>query len=209
MSLLSLLFPDKCVFCGGVTDGDICVRCADTLPKTEGLRAVRHGEFFSLCVSPFYYLGPVRESVIRYKFHRKQSYARTYAKYCAPLISERLDDRFDVITWVPVSRRRKRERGFDQSELLAKAIGRELGAKCERLIVKNRDTPTQSTLTGEARRRANVSGAFSCTGSVTGRRILLVDDIITTGATMSECARVLLMAGAEDVVACTIAVAGK
>ena len=208
MRLISLLFPDKCVFCGEIKDTDICPKCADILPKTEGMRAVKRGEFFSLCVSPFYYLGLVRQSIINFKFHRHGSYARTYAKYCALLISERLGGRFEVVTWVPVSRRRMKERGFDQAELLAKAIARELGVRCEKLLVKKRDTPTQSTLSGEARRRANVSGAFASTASATGKRVLLVDDIITTGATMSECARVLLMAGAEDVVACTIAAAG-
>ena len=209
MSLLNLLFPDKCVFCGEIKDADICPKCADILPKTEGMRAVKRGEFFSLCVSPFYYIGIVRESIKHFKFNGRQSYARTYAKYCAPLITERLTDRYDVVTWVPVSHHRKKTRGYDQSELLAKAISRELGVKCEKLLTKKRDTPAQSTMTGEARRRANVNGAFASVGTVSGKRVLLIDDIITTGATMSECARVLLMAGAEDVVACTIAVAGK
>ena len=209
MNLLDLLFPKKCVFCGKPMDGDMCKRCADLLPVTEGMRSVKRGEFFSLCVSPFYYTGPVRESIKRFKFSGRQSYAATYAKYCAPLIRERLEGRFDVITWVPVSRKRGRNRGYDQAELLAKAIAKELGMKCERLLQKKRDTPAQSTVSGEARRRANVSGAFSVTGDAAEKRVLLVDDIITTGATMSECARVLLMAGAEDVAACTAAIAGK
>ena len=208
MNLLDLLFPKKCVFCGKPMDGDKCKRCAGLLPVTEGMRSVKRGEFFSLCVSPFYYTGTVSESIKRFKFSGRRSYAGTYAKYCAPLIRERLEGRFDVITWVPVSRKRGRKRGYDQAELLAKAIAKELGMKCERLLVKKRDTPAQSTVTGEARRRANVSGAFSVCGDAAGRKILLVDDIITTGATMSECARMLLMAGAEDVVACTAATAG-
>lgn len=207
MSVLSLFIPDKCIFCDSISDKSrVCERCRDLLPETVGLRSERNGEFFTTCVSPFYYKGVIRESLLRYKFGRHQSYAAVYARYCTRLIQERLNDRFEIMTWVPVSRKRRRERGFDQSELIAKEIGRELNVPCCRLLVKNRDTPKQSTYTDIARRRANVNGAFKEVGhNAMGKRILLVDDIITTGATLSECARVLLMNGAEDVVCCTIA----
>lgn len=211
MSILSLFFPDRCVFCKKITDKSrVCEKCHDVLPETAGTRTVKRGEFFSSGIAPFYYIGIVRDSILRFKFGGRQSNVGVYADYCARLIKEKLDGKFEIITWVPVSRRRKLKRGYDQSELLAKAISRELGVSCVKMLTKKRDTPPQSTFTDIARRRANVSGAFKAIGQdIAEKRILLVDDIITTGATLSECARVLLMSGAEDVVCCTIAMAQK
>ena len=207
MSILSLFFPDRCVFCGKFTDKSrVCQKCRDALPVTTGQRSVKRGEFFSSCISPFYYVGLVRDSILRFKFSRKSSYSSVYAVYCARLIRERISGKFEIITWVPVSRKRRRKRGYDQAELLAKAISFELGIPCTKMLTKVRETPPQSTISGLAKRRANVSGAFKSVGTdISGKRILLIDDIITTGATLSECSRVLLMAGAEDVVACTVA----
>lgn len=211
MGILSLFFPDKCIFCGKITDkGRVCEKCGRLLPKTSGLRSEKNGEFFSTCVSPFYYQGIVRESLLRYKFGKHQSYAAVYSRCCAEVVKERLDGSFDIITWVPVSRKRRLERGFDQAELLARELSRKLKIPCVKTLVKKRDTPKQSTYTDIARRRANVSGAFKAAGkNPNGKRILLVDDIITTGATLSECARILLMSGAEDVVCCTVAAPHK
>jgi predicted amidophosphoribosyltransferase len=102
---------------------------------------------------------------------------------------------------VPVSRLRRFRRGYDQVELLAKAVGKELGQKPVRLLKKIRNNPPQSGISGQAERRANVLGAYRIidAAAVTGKRILLLDDVITTGATAGECARVLLTAGASQV----------
>ena len=207
MSILSLFYPDRCVFCGKFAGKSrVCEKCGDVLPETTGQRSAKRGEFFTTCISPFYYVGIVRDSILKFKFSRRQSYASVYAGFCARLIRERLEGKYEIITWVPVSRKRRAKRGFDQSELLAKAISKELGVPCTKMLIKKRHTPPQSTFTGIERRRANVSGAFKSFGNdITGKRILLIDDILTTGATLSECSRVLLMAGADDVVACTVA----
>lgn len=111
------------------------------------------------------------------------------------------EDGFDLITWVPVSRLRKLRRGYDQVELLAKYVGAELGMKPVRLLVKIRHNRAQSGIAGQAKRRANVLGAYRMVNpeQVRGKRILLLDDVITTGATAGECARVLLTAGAKEV----------
>ena len=108
---------------------------------------------------------------------------------------------FDMLTWVPVSRLRKFTRGYDQVELLAQAVGRELGMEPIPTLKKIRNNRPQSGIEGQAKRRANVLGAYRviCPQKVQGKRILLLDDIITTGATAGECARVLLTAGAKEV----------
>ena len=116
------------------------------------------------------------------------------------LLEEDLAD-FDILTWVPVSPLRRFKRGYDQVELLARAVGRELGTEPIRLLRKTRNAPPQSGISGEAARRANVLGAYRVTDSqaIRDKRILLLDDVITTGATASECARTLLTAKAKQV----------
>ena len=101
---------------------------------------------------------------------------------------------------------RLRKRGYSQSRLLAEECARLLGAETAPLLRKRRYRPPQSRKTGEAARAANVSGAFSAVHPerFAGKRVLLIDDVVTTGATLSECARVLLTAGAEEVVCATL-----
>ena len=108
---------------------------------------------------------------------------------------------FDAITWVPVSPWRKFTRGYDQSELIAGAVGRELGITPLPLLKKVRHNRQQSRIKGAPGRRANVLGVYRETdgNQIAGKRILLVDDILTTGSTAGEAARVLLTAGAKEV----------
>ena len=119
-------------------------------------------------------------------------------------------DTFDLICWAPVSKKRRRKRGYDQGELLAREAAKQLGRECVPLLKKVRDTPAQSGLKDPSARRANVMGAYQAVepALVVGKRILLVDDVVTTGETLSECASTLLMAGAEEVFCVTLAKAG-
>ena len=122
-------------------------------------------------------------------------------------IAAELGGQFDTVTWVPVSKKREHERGYDQARLLAKATAKALGLPLTPTLHKQRNTQPQSGTGDAAKRRANIAGAYRMkTGAdVTGKRILLMDDIVTTGATLSECARVLGKAGAEQVVCATVA----
>lgn len=185
----------------------LCPDCQRDLPWTQGVQGERKGEFFTLCTAPLWYRDRVRESHHRYKFSGVRAYAEPYATLMSQCVEDHLCDRFDIITWVPISRRRLRKRGYDQSQLLAQRIADKLDVPCVRMLKKIRHTKAQSKLKGESERRANVLGAYAvCPGvSVEGRRILLVDDVLTTGATMSECARMLLTAGAKQVVCVTLA----
>ena len=109
---------------------------------------------------------------------------------------------FDTVTWVPVSPRRLRQRGYDQARLLAESACRLWETKPLPLLRKTVHNPAQSGLKEAAARRANVLGVYEAVDPerISGHRILLVDDICTTGATLAECARVLREAGAADVV---------
>lgn len=213
MSLRELLFPRKCPFCGKLlekSEGDVCGDCLRTLPWT-GNHCRSRGSFFSLCVSPLYYAEKARDAVLRYKFARRSSYSRVFARLMAECVRRELDGQFECITYVPVSFRRYRQRGYSQSRLLAEKLARALNVPCVPMLKKVRHTEAQSHLKGEAARRANVSGAFQVlpNADVAGKHILLADDVVTTGATLSEVSRVLLTSGAEQVVCATLCRAGK
>ena len=195
--LLNLLFPPKCVFCGRLLteqEEKLCRNCRNDLPETERRRDV---PLTTGCVAPLRYSGVVRDSILRYKFGGRQHYAEVYG----PMIASRLRDcEADLITFVPVSRRRRFSRGYDQAELLAEATAACLHLPCEKVLWK-KHTGKQSRMRDAAARRANISGAFALRkdADVRGKHILLIDDICTTGATLSEAALVLRTAGAKAV----------
>ena len=116
-----------------------------------------------------------------------------------------------MLTWVPVSRLRRITRGYDQVELLAKAVGRELNIEAQPTLKKIRHNRRQSSISSAAQRKANVLGAYRVISPevLHGKRILLLDDVLTTGATAGECARMLLTAGAKEVHCAVIATARK
>lgn len=212
--LLDLLFPPKCPFCGKLLEEGqalLCPDCQRDLPWTQGKSGERKGEFFTLCTAPLWYRDTVRKSHHRYKFSGVRAYVRPYAALMSQCADDHLEGDFDLITWTPISRLRRYKRGYDQAQLLAEEVARVRKLPCVPLLRKIRNTKPQSSLKGESERRANVLGAYRLYGTVpvAGKRILLVDDVMTTGATLSECARVLLTAGAAEVVCLTLAMAGE
>ena len=206
--LLELLFPRKCVFCGRLLDReetDLCRGCRRDVPVfSPGRRSI---PFVSAWTAAYCYEGLVRDSLLRFKFGGRESYAAAYGRALAARIQEELEGEFDLLTYVPVSARRRFHRGYDQVRLLAGAVGRELGQKPVRTLRKRRHNSAQSSLSGREQRRANVLGAYTAVDAelVEGKRVLLIDDVITTGATISECARILRTVGAREVVCATLA----
>ena len=199
--LLELIFPPKCILCRtilGKEELDLCHRCRIEGPEHGDSR--QKIRFLDSWLALWHYEGDVRKSLLRYKFYGKRHYAPSYGRLLAMKLSQR-EQTFDLITWVPISRRRRFRRGFDQVELLAEAVGQELGMEPMRCLKKIRHNPPQSGRGGPAQRRANVLGAYRAVEPewFAGARVLLLDDVITTGATVSECARVLLTAGAKEV----------
>lgn len=217
MKLMDFLFPPKCILCNRLLlreEQEFCQECAKEQPeypygkdKPNPNKRVRHVSAFT---AVWYYEGMVRKSILGYKFYRRKNLAQKYGVRMAERLRAHGMENFDVLTWVPVSTIRKLERSYDQSELLAEIISRELGIASVRCLRK-RHTRRQSGLQNEAARAANVAGAFRAVNpeQFRGKRILLVDDILTTGATMQECARTLLTAGAAEVNGVCIAAARK
>lgn len=205
-----MLFPPKCILCGGVLkqgELDLCRDCREHAPEySKGKLKL---QFLDSYVAVWYYKENVRRSLLRYKFYRARHLAPGYGRLLAMKVQQTYPEGFDCITWVPISPLRKLFRGYDQDELLARELGRELGMEPVVLLRKIRNNPPQSGIDGYAKRRANVLGAYRVEDvqRIQGKRILLVDDILTTGATAGECARVLLTAGAQEVHCAVVAAA--
>jgi ComF family protein len=201
-AISQLLFPQKCLLCREILSSDeldLCHSCRINAPACPISR--KKLPFIDSWAAVWYYEDQVRFSLLRYKFYGVRSYAQGYGRLLAMKLQREHPDGFDLLTWVPISSVRKLRRGYDQVELLAEAVGKELGMKPVRLLKKTRNNPPQSGIVGQAERRANVLGIYQVVQPqlLSGKKVLLLDDIITTGATAGECARVLLTAGAKEV----------
>ncbi|MGM9592840.1 MAG: ComF family protein [Candidatus Onthomonas sp.] len=210
--LLELLYPPRCVFCAGVLPSGspalgICPDCGAALSRTGVSTVSQRGDCFSRCFSPLFYQGLAAQSIRRYKFSGKACYHQAYGPLLRSCLSHHLREAPDLITWAPLHRWRRYRRGYDQAQLLAREAGALWEQEPVRLLEKTRSTRPQSSLSAE-KRQQNVRGVYRLVPqcpSLDGKRILLVDDVITTGSTLSACAAVLTAAGAEDVICLTLA----
>lgn len=211
--LLDLLFPPRCAFCRKLlheSERGMCRQCRKSLPYVpEGTRNenISHVRF---CVAPLYYEGSVRDSLLRYKFHAVTAYKDIYAELLADCVRDSGID-CDMVTWAPLSKRRLRKRGYDQARLIAETAAKLQNKPCVRTLEKRRNNPPQSSLDGAEKRRANAAGVYRCTEAdkIKGKTILIIDDIVTTGSTLSECAKVLKGAGAAEIYAAAVASAHR
>ena len=208
--LADLLYPRKCVFCRKLLNQeelDLCNQCNVQLPVFSASKI--RLSFLAQWTGLWYYKDAVRQSMLRFKFRRCRGYAHTYGTLLARKLKDPEYAQWDVLSWIPISRRRQWFRGYDQTELIGQAVAKELGVPLIRTLNKIRHTKPQSGMGDLAHRRANILGAYAVTDPalVKGQQILLLDDIVTTGATSSEAARTLLLAGAKEVKLATVAVA--
>lgn len=204
--LLDLLYPPRCAFCRRLLNENEEGVCRFCRKRYEHDGQNRELEKTEACVAAFRYEGEVRESLLRYKFRGVTAYGPAYAAFLAKELDERQIS-CDIITWVPLSRKSLRERGYDQSRILAEETAKRLGLPCVRLLDKRLHTKRQSGIRSAEQRRQNVKGAYVCCAPelAAGRRVLLIDDIVTSGATLTECAAVLKKAGCSAVIAAAAA----
>lgn len=207
--ILSLLFPPRCAFCGKSGVRGVCPECEKSLPYCK--TPLHERPEIGACLAPLKYEGAVREALLRYKFHGGQSCCTGFGDLLAQAAAEHFGGQFDLVAYVPVSKKRKQERGYDQSYLLAREMCRHWGVAPETLLQKTKNNAAQSSLSSRAERQENVAGAYAAVQAekIRGARILLIDDILTTGATLREAARVLREAGAESVICATLAAADE
>ncbi len=200
--LKHILFPPKCILCRRVLEKeetDLCRTCRATAPEhPQGKLKV---QFIDSTAAVWYYRDSVRKSLHRFKFQRASHLAEPFGRMMAMKVLSADTAKPDVVTWVPISPLRRLFRGYDQDELLAKVVARELELPCVPMLKKVKHNRSQSGLEGHARRKANVMGVYRAVNpeNFSGASILLVDDILTTGATAGECARTLLTAGAKEI----------
>ena len=207
--ILDWLFPSKCIFCRRVLDKtDICDDCAAKLPYTKGDSISQEFPHIKKCVAPLYYDGTVREAILRYKFWGMSVYAHRFSLFVAECVENNLDcGDIDVISWVPLSRKRLRRRGYNQAQLIAESVADELCIPAAATIRKTVDNPPQSGTKSAGERAKNVRGVYEVISpdDIKGKAVLLIDDVVTTGATLSECARMLKGSGALRVYCAAIA----
>ncbi|MCH4239677.1 MAG: double zinc ribbon domain-containing protein [Oscillospiraceae bacterium] len=200
--LLNILFPSRCPFCGTVISSDetTCQDCS-SIEIDNLIRPMPLKEQMSVCCyAAYWYQGVVRQAILRMKFKEEPSICTFFGKSVAKIVRERLPDMtFDAVTAVPMTRLHQMRRGYNQSILIAKSAARELHLPYRNCLRKVRHNRIQHRLTAEERRK-NVRGAYCALPCAAGLKLLLVDDIVTTGATLSECTQQLLNAGAVQVV---------
>lgn len=200
--LWCLFLPARCLCCGRAVRPErlFCPGCVPALPKEPLSREFPLPGGGSLAVAAcFPYEKGFRRTLHRLKFQEERALARPLGTLMAEAASS-LGEELDGVTWVPMSPQKLRRRGYNQSELLAKAVAKELGLPAWDLLEQVRETDTQHNLT-RAQRADNVRGAYRAKSAALGKRLLLVDDIVTTGATLRACAQGLYGAGAQKVCA--------
>lgn len=202
--LLHLLFPAKCAFCGEIVreeDNLLCSDCRRKLPYTPAGQVLREEDSYLRCSSAFYYEGALRKTFLRYKFQGRDFYGERFGDFTAKAAKKQLPGGWDLVTWAPLSKKRLKKRGYDQAKLLAEVIAEEFGLPLVPTLVKVRNTKPQSRLNDSAARAKNAKDAYAPIPglSLAGKRVLLVDDVLTTGSTLKECAKVLRSCGAARV----------
>ena len=211
-SFRNLIYPPKCVLCQKVlvrSETDLCSTCRVEMP--DFVLSRKHIAHVSGWTALWYYKGYARDSVLRYKFGRRRYYRLIFGRLLAMRVLTDLGQDFDLVTWVTPHWRRKVRKPFDHGRALAKAVAKELELPMVRTLTKSTYTAQQAGLGTSTQRRGNLSGAFKgCKPQrFQNKRILLVDDIVTTGSTAEECAKTLLAEGAQAVSLAAVAATEK
>ncbi len=216
--VMSFVYPNRCGFCGAVIQHDklVCARCSALVDeeirrsKTQFPLYLSVGEVnFSGCCAAGSYDGAIRDGVLRLKYH----YGENAAKYLTPELRDNLYrsgvvSQCDMITFVPMTMTRKNKLGYNQAEIIAKLLSKELGIPVVSNLIRKKHTRKAQHEQTLEQRKILASRVYK-TGrnrmDITGKTVLLCDDIITSGSTLNECARVLKDRGAEKVYCAVLA----
>ena len=219
--LLTMLYPHHCFLCDAVLplERRLCGDCLQDAPYVlppvcpmcgrgeDVCICGRHTHAFERCVSPFYHREQAKAGILALKENNYTETVDGFATEMAEVIRREYGGiAFDAVTSVPLHKKDLRRRGFDQAASLAKALAAQIGVPYEATLTKLTYTEPKKELTALLR-RGNLLGVFDVTAEVAERVFLLVDDVITTGSTLDECAKMLKLYGAAEVYAVTAAAA--
>lgn len=218
--LVRIIYPCRCIGCTKLLDIDedpwLCTECARDFGETEGYRCESCGRlmdrkgkcsdcsggniYFDKGYCVLDYKGAVRDAILRYKYKNKFRYAKYFGSVMSQYAIRNFLLGYDYVTAVPLHKTRFKERGYDQAMLIARILAKSIGSKYKRLLIRQRATVPQNSL-NKKQRQKNIKNAFKTMDNVNikGKRILVVDDIFTTGATMNECCRMLRKSGAYKI----------
>ena len=210
INFLNLIYPNVCGFCNKIIfNGNICNKCYIKIKSMQNLYKLNcKGKYFDNGYSIFKYEGLIRNKIIDYKFNNK---AYLYKSFGEILIKNKkiygILKKYDIIIPVPISKKRKLKRGYNQTELIAGFLSKNMKIQYERkALIKTKNIISQSQLTKKQRIK-NVQGAFKIKNinKIKNKKILLLDDIYTTGSTANECSKILKEAKANNICILTIA----
>jgi len=221
-SFIDALLPQRCIVCDRLSESGsyfcknctgkitpihykFCKKCGCDERACDCNRFIYH---FDGMVAPFLNSGPAKESFYSYKFNSNLSAVDYFAENMALIFKENFGDiKIDMICYVPLSKKQLKERDFDKCELLSQRVSKLLNIPMEKAILKNENILTQHNLSIDTRFE-NVRNAYRIVKNVKGKKVLLIDDIKTTGATLDACTRELKFAGAKEVY-CLTALSGE
>ena len=208
-NILELIYPNVCGICGKICKESLCKRCAIEIKKYE-INLVNKNKkmYFNESMHIFKYNEMIRQRLIEYKFQDKSYMYKTFAKIilknkkvCGFL------EKYDIIIPVPIHKKRRLKRGYNQTELIAKEICKNISLELKTdVLIKQKNIIAQSEL-NKNERKQNIKNAFEIKSinEIIDKKILLFDDIYTTGSTVNECSKILRKAGAKQVGVLTIA----
>jgi len=218
-AVLRMFFPRRCLYCDRVVDPDevACRYCLPDIPYMEDPVCYRcgrpksccicrsHRRHYDRCIAAVRYEDGAVRAVLALKKEDDADQIESMASEMVKALRKHADAAaFDAVTFVPMFKREELERGYNQSELLAKEIAQQIGIPFTRALRKLYDTRSQKTL-HQSERSGNLLGVFDCCADVREQKLLIVDDVITTGATLHECAKMLKIGGAQTVTALVFA----
>ncbi|MEG0771859.1 ComF family protein [Clostridium sp.] len=208
-SIVGLIYcgMEKCIICDAEVEEDyICPSCNSSMKISYLSYNLKQNDEEYKCFSLGYYSYSIKKLVLALKYKKNFSAGLVIAKYLSDFLKNEFKDEFDILTFVPSSKESLQKRGFNQCEVVCKNISKDINRKCISLLKKVKFSRDQIGLTTNER-WDNIKDSFSCINSklVEGKNILLIDDVVTTGATAFYCASTLKRAGAKDVYILTVA----
>lgn len=207
--ILDFIYPPVCGICGKIDQNYLCKKCQKILESQAKFEIIKdYNQKFNNHLYIFKYEGIIRKTILNYKFNEKSYLYLTFVNFL--LKNEKFFEilkSYDTIIPVPISKERKKERGYNQSELLAKELAEKLSIECiKNCLIKNKNIIEQSKLT-RIERKKNIQGVYILKNKekLINKKILLIDDIYTTGSTINECCKNLEPANPKKIDVLTIA----